>query len=318
MEQINILWVDDESLELNGEPTDMGRSFIDAAYEENIEVTPFVRYKDAINELILHPTEYTAIVLDVEDDRAEEGDKKDSFMEALSSIDEFHGERHQKEPYVFVYTGHSKYESGDAKVMVKKRYASKNVYVKAKDEETLFNDIKTVAKNSRLYQVFRKYDDVLRAAQNRLDQENLDNLREVIFRIEYEGKSTDDSILNKMRKILNYCINHVPFDYPKYDLSDKIIETVKDKCRFIGDKRNSEVVAPYIQRYFHSLIEILNVGSHAGDELLSGNDGKNPKTKPVSVDVKEGKAPYLLRTCMYELFNIILWIDQDKFDLNNK
>lgn len=316
MKKINILWVDDESLDLNGEPTDKGQSFMEAAYEEDIEVTPFARYKDAINELILHPTEYTAIVLDVEDDRAEDGDKKDSFMEALSAIATFHGKRDQEEPYVFVYTGHNKYESGDAKVMVKQKYASKNVYVKARDEESLFEDINAVAGHSRLYQVFRKYDDVLKAAQHRIDQENLDNLKEMIFRIEYEGTSTDDSILNKMRKILNYCFNHVPFDYPQLDGKGNRITTFADKSKFIGDKRNSEVIAPYIQRYFHSLYEVLNVGSHAGDELLKGNDEKYDKKKPVTVDVKEGKAPYLLRTCMFELFNIIIWLDQDKFSLN--
>lgn len=310
---VKILWVDDESKDVNGTLTAKGESFISDAGWEDIEVNAFNHYYDALHELELHPTLYTAIVLDVEDDRASDGDKKDGFMEAMRSIDSLHGKQNQKEPYVFVFTGHDKYISGDSKVMTKPDYASKNVYLKGSDREILFKDIKKVAENSRLYQVFRKYDDVLKAAQHQFDQENLDNLREVIFRIEYGGKNTDDSILNIMRKILNYCINHVPFDFPKLDANGKDIKTVKDKCRFIGDTRNSEIIAPYIQRYFHSLNEVLNVGSHARDELLSGNDEKNPKKKPVSVDVKEGKAPYLLRTCMYELFNIVLWLDQDKF-----
>lgn len=315
---VKILWVDDESKDANGNLTAKGESFISGAGWEGIEVTAFNQYNDALHELELHPTLYTAIVLDVEDDRASDGDKKDGFMEAIRSIDSFHGRQNQDEPYVFVFTGHDKYTSGDSKVMLKPDYASKNVYLKGSERGILFKDIKKVADNSRLYQVFRKYDDVLRVAQHRFDQENLDNLREVIFRIEYEGKATDDSILNIMRKILNYCINHVPFDFPESDAKGNDIETVKDKCRFIGDTRNSKVIAPYIQRYFHSLNEVLNVGSHAGDELLSGNDERYNKKKPVSIDVKEGKAPYLLRTCMYELFNIVIWLDQDKFSLNQK
>lgn len=314
---VNILWVDDESRDVNGDLTSKGKSFISDAGWEGIEVTAFNHYYDALNELELHPTLYTAIVLDVEDDRANDGDKKDGFMEAMRSIDSFHGKQNQKEPYVFVFTGHDKYSSGDSKVMIKPDYASKNVYLKGSDSEILFEDIKKVAENSRLYQVFRKYDDVLKAAQHRFDTENLDNLREVIFRIEYEGKSTDDSILNIMRKILFYCFDHVPFDYPQLDGQGNRIENYAAKSKFIGDKRNSEVIAPYIQRYFHSLVEVLNVGSHSGDEVSSGNDEKNLKKKPVSVDVKEGKAPYLLRTCMYELFNIIIWLDQDKFSLNH-
>ena len=313
---VKILWVDDESKDVNGNLTAKGESFISYAGWEGIEVKAFNQYNDALHELELHPTMYTAIVLDVEDDRASDGDKKDGFMEAMRSIDSFHGKQDQDEPYVFVFTGHDKYTGGDSKVMLKPGYASKNVYLKGSDREILFKDIKKVAANSRLYQVFRKYDDVLKAAQHRIDQENLDNLREVIFRIEYEGTSTDDSILNKMRKILNYCFNHVPFDYPQLDGKGNRITTFADKSKFIGDKRNSEVIAPYIQRYFHSLYEVLNVGSHAGDELLKGNDEKYDKKKPVTVDVKEGKAPYLLRTCMFELFNIIIWLDQDKFSLN--
>ena len=312
---VKILWVDDESKDVIGNYTAKGDSFISDAGWEGINVTAFNQYNDALHELELHPTLYTAIVLDVEDDRASDGDKKDGFMEAMRSIDSFHGKHNQKEPYVFVFTGHDKYTSGDSKVMTKPDYASKNVYLKGSDREILFEDIKKVAENSRLYQVFRKYDDVLKAAQHRFDTENLDNLREVIFRIEYEGKSTDDSILNIMRKILFYCFDHVPFDYPQLDGQGNRIENYAAKSKFIGDRRNSEVIAPYIQRYFHSLVEVLNVGSHSGDEVSSGNDEKNLKKKPVSVDVKEGKAPYLLRACMYELFNIIIWLDQDKFSL---
>lgn len=312
---VKILWVDDESRDVNGDLTSKGESFISDAGWEDIEVNAFNHYYDALHELELHPTLYTAIVLDVEDDRASDGDKKDGFMEAMRSIDSFHGKHSQKEPYLFVFTGHDKYTSGDSKVMIKPDYASKNVYLKGSDREILFEDIKEVAKKSRLYQVRSKYNDVLKAAQHQFDQENLDNLEKVIFRIEYEGNTTDDSILNIMRKILNYCFNHVPFDYPQLDGKGNRIATFAEKSKFIGDKRNSEVIAPYIQRYFHSLNEVLNVGSHAGDELLSGNDEKYNKKKPVTVDVKEGKAPYLLRTCMYELFNIIIWLDQDKFSL---
>lgn len=310
---VKILWVDDEALDENGVISDKGKSFRDGAGYEDIEVNAFGHYDDALNELEIHPTQYTAIVLDVENDMAAEGDKKDGFMEALRKIDSFHGQRNQKEPYVFVFTGHDKYVRGDSKAFVKQDYASKNVYLKGSDREVLFSDIRKVADNSRLYQVFKNYEDVLGVAEKKLDIECQDFLKEIIFRLDYERRYKDVALLNSMRKILNYCINHVPFDYPEINSKGEPIETLKQKCTFIGNPRNSEIIPPYIQRHFHTLNEILNNGSHGNDEFISGNSNKYDKKRSVAVDVENGTAPYLLQTCMFELFNIILWINQDKF-----
>ena len=106
-----------------------------------------------------------------------------------------------------------------------------------------------------------------------------------------ENGKSDPSLLNDMRKLLEGEIlrpfeklNIFPFAPDDF--------TLNNESTYISMNKKIPV---FIQRAFHSLSAITNDGSH----------GK--KTTTTSADILSGKAPYLLHSCMFELFNVIIW-----------
>ena len=53
-----------------------------------------------------------------------------------------------------------------------------------------------------------------------------------------------------------------------------------------------EIIPVHVQRCIHSLADVTNPGSH--------------RTK-IDSDVATGKAPYLVRTLIYEMLNVLCW-----------
>ena len=54
---IKVLWIDDECKDIYGEPSVMGREFIEYAYEQGIEITPVSAYKDGLTAIESRPLE---------------------------------------------------------------------------------------------------------------------------------------------------------------------------------------------------------------------------------------------------------------------
>ena len=98
-------------------------------------------------------------------------------------------------------------------------------------------------------------------------------------------------VFNKIRKVLEwvmlYC-NDIGL------LSVKFKGTNLNECsKFLGDPKMLEVIPVYVQRSFHSAVTISNGGSHRDC---------------INHDTKEGIAPYLVQSTVYELLNIIIWL----------
>lgn len=53
-----------------------------------------------------------------------------------------------------------------------------------------------------------------------------------------------------------------------------------------------EIIPVHVQRCIHSLVDVTNPGSH--------------RTK-IDSDVASGKTPYLIRTLIYEMLNVLCW-----------
>lgn len=289
---INVLWVDDKAYDEKGEPTSTYYSVIDRGYDVGVFVQAYQNYYEALNALKSEPHKWNAIILDICDERAGHGETEDGFSEIYSEIEKFQVQNNQPEPYIFVYSGNDRFSTKEQQSIIRKRDYAKRVYVKGSVPELkeMFADIKKIVEVSPYYKLQQKYRDIFSSVQLlEWEKENKEILWKIIVSVE-NGKS-DPSLLNDMRKLLEGEIlrpieklNIFPFAPDDFTLNNESAYISKNKK-----------IPVFIQRAFHSLSAITNDGSHGR------------RTTTTSADIQSGKAPYLLRSCMFELFNVIIW-----------
>lgn len=283
---IKVLWIDDECKNMYGELSVMGREFIEYAYEQEIDITPISTYKEGLIAIEAHPLEWCAVILDIREQRAATGNAVDGYQNAYDWLRDFHNKHSQEEPYIFTLSGEKRYHEEDSLIR-KESYCSKRVYDKSgEDYKKLFDDIRKVEGISDLYKLHKKYTDLLCISKSL--GENADNrLLEIMYSILIKKNVTDPKLLNEIRKYLEDFV--IAFLKNKSFFSDKK-KTLNECSQYIGDQ---EGIPEYIKRSFHSLVRIVQEGSH----------GKTT----IDNDVRYGKAPYLLQSCLFELLNIIYW-----------
>lgn len=289
---INVLWVDDNAFDENGNPTSLFNAVTDRGDDAGIFVQAYQNYDEALDALKSEPHRWSAIILDICDERAEHGETEDGFSEIYSEIEKFQVQNNQLEPYIFVYSGSDRFSTKEQQSIIRKRDYAKRVYVKGSVPELkeMFADIKTIVEVSPYYKIQQKYRDIFSAVKSlEWEKENSEILWKIIVSAE-NGKS-DPSLLNDMRKLLEGEIfgsfenlDIFPFEQDDFTLNNESTYISKNKK-----------IPVFIQRAFHSLSAITNDGSHGR------------RTTTTSADILSGKAPYLLRSCMFELFNVIIW-----------
>lgn len=195
---------------------------------------------------------------------------------------------------MFTLSGEKQYQEDNSTIR-KESYASKRVYDKNGDDyKVLFEDIRKIENVSDLYQLQENYKDVLNIARNVLGGEAYSRLFSLMRSILVQNNNVEAKQLNEMRKYLEDFIIAKLKDM-EYFPSD--IKSLNDYSRYICDQAS---VPEYIKRSVHSLVRITQAGSH----------GRIDGALIVDKDVRSGRAPYLLRSCLYELFNIIYWMKE--------
>lgn len=286
---INVIWIDDECKTPDGQLTLVGGSFVDEAFDSGIEITPFISYKEGIEALKKEPYRWNAVILDICNERATEGNKQDGFMKAYRDLEFFRRSHNCVEPYIFVFSGFAEFQDDEKSFIPKEDYARKRVYAKPDEASLLFKDINKVVNVSDLYRVKNKYCDIFNIAKEDLQctVEEQNRLIEIIYKIEEGHRKNDDSILNSIRKFLEGPIMRNLFELGIPETTLNVLS------RKLGKGLIDPEPPVYVQRSFHSLVEISQKGSHP----LS-----------LTTDVASGVAPYVLHSSMFELFNIITWI----------
>lgn len=288
---IKVLWIDDECKDSNDRLTPMGRQFIESACDEDIEITAITTYKEGLDAIVNNPLKWCAVILDIREQNATKGDAVDGYLDIVREL-EIHQRIHNlKEPYIFTLSGEKQYHEQNA-LAYKRDYCSKRVYDKnGEDYKILFKDIRKIENVSELYKLRAEYKDVIDASRT-LGEGGDDRLVEIMYHILLKKEYNNASLLTEFRKYIEkYIMN-------KLGESGFFPRTVEPKLNkrsiFIGGKDSK--VPEYIKRSFHSLVSLTQEGSHGGtitDEV-----------------VRNGKAPFLLRGCLFELLSIVDWIKQ--------
>lgn len=284
---IEALWIDDECMS-NGVLTAMGVEFIETAYKHGIKVTPVLTYKEGIDMIDNNHLQWCAVILDIHNQKATREKPSDDYDEAREQIIRIQTKYGQQEPYIFVLSGNEKYKECPIR---RPNYCQKNIYDKSgQDYELLFSDIVKIQSLSKLYACQEEYRDVLTIAKNFCGEETWQRLLKVLHAITICHVKNNPALFNDMRKILEDIMLFLKkCEYSYFERNEDKISLNKLSV-YIGKDTN---IPEYIQRAFHTLDRVVQDGSHS---------------ERVDCDVANSRAPYLLRSCVYELCNIIIWM----------
>ena len=269
-----VLWVEDTPELLQGFQNDI----------EEEDETEFVIKRDASNavEYLENNIEkLSAAVLDIEsfinEDSTEE--TKSSFCRVRDKILEL---KHRNPIQYFAFTGKAKYLKDEKgfKEEYKCEIFDKN-YQTIEAEKRL----REMVSNHVIAKISNKYGKVFQ-----LSSEIQMDLLQILMIVE-DRETRNADVYNKIRKVLDWVMGYC------YNIGLSQIEfsgsNLADCSRFLGSKEMGKIVPVYIQRSFHSCIEIANDGSHR---------------LTIDKDTKDGAAPYLIQSTVFELLNILNWL----------
>lgn len=291
---IEVLWIDDECIKNDGSLTTMGQEFIEMADLYNIRITPMLSYSEGIKAIESNPLRYCAVILDIHN-QAATGKPSDDFDDAKDRIKVLQGINHQNEPYIFILSGNKQYKT-ESSTIRKPEYCKKNIYDKnGEDYKILFSDIQQIQNVSKIYACQAQHNDILKIAKD-ISENTYKSLLELLYIITVNGEKKNADLFNKMRKILENIMLKLRQHEYSFFFNSRGDDTLNNLSKYIGEDIS---IPEYIKRAFHTLTRIVQDGSHSED--ISNR-------LRVDSDVSNLRAPYLLRSSLYELCNILIWV----------
>ena len=271
MNKYKILWIDDQ-YELLSELMER------CEVVNGFEITKCRFAKEGMKKFESHLEEWSAVVLDAK-----------VLMESLNEVPNLTGLRYCRDRinelkprrYVpmFVFTGQPDLISNELfENMVDKFYS------KGDDDDQLIEDIVSAADQQEETQIIHKHQVVFDTWP-----ESKHELLRILKALEKEDWQ-NNSILNDIRKIMNDVM---------FRLYERGICTVMhdgsnlNACsKMLGEPFMEQIIPVYIQRAIHTCVAVTNPGSH--------------RSKTDS-DVRNNKAPYLIRSLIYNMLDILFW-----------
>ena len=273
MSKYKILWIDDKWEELD--------SFKDRCElpKHGMEVIPCKYSVDGMILFEKYLEEWSGVILDAKvlKDKESKLDTLHGLTYSLKKINELSHRR--KIPY-YIFTGQPDTASGTAFA----EEHEEHYYEKDKDEERLIEDIKRNADSLLETQIKHEHQIVFD-----IWPESCHDLLRILKVLKNEDW-LNNSVLNDIRKIMSDVMTRLyerGFCTVEHDGSN-----LADCSRMVGNRNVEEIIPVYIQRAIHTCVEVTNPGSH--------------RTKTDN-DVGKGNAPYLIRSLIYNMLDILYW-----------
>lgn len=273
MSKYKILWIDDKWKELD--------SFKERceSLKHGMEIIPCKYSVDGMILFEKYLEEWSGVILDAKVlyDKDAKEDKLTGLAYSVKKINELSHRR--KIPY-YIFTGQPDLSSSSS-------FAEEHeglYYEKDKDEERLIEDIKRNADSLEETQIIHKHQTVFETWP-----ESKHDLLRILKVLEKEDWQ-NNSVLNDIRKIMNDVMNRL---YERGFCTVEHNGSNLAECSIMVGQSFMEVIIPiYIQRAIHTCVAVTNPGSH--------------RTK-TDKDVAKGNAPYLIRSLIYNMLDILYW-----------
>lgn len=271
MNKYKILWIDDQ-YELLSELMER------CEVMNGFEITKCRFAKEGMNTFENHLEEWSAVILDAK-----------VLMESLNEVPNLTGLRYCRDRinelkprrYVpmFVFTGQPDLISNELFENLVDKY-----YSKGDDDDQLIEDIISAADLQEETQIIHKHQTVFDVWP-----ESKHDLLRILKVLEKEDWQ-NNSVLNDIRKIMS----DIMFRLNDRGLCTEIHDgsNLNACSRMLCLPYMETIIPVYIQRAIHTCVAVTNPGSH--------------RTKTDS-DVKDNKAPYLIRSLIYNMLDILYW-----------
>lgn len=271
MNKYKILWIDDQ-YELLSELMER------CEVMNGFEITKCRFAKEGMIAFEKHLEEWSAVVLDAKVlmNSLDEIPKSDGLRYCRDRINELKPRRYVP---MFVFTGQPDLISSELFESMVDKY-----YTKGDDDDQLIEDIISAADLLEETHIIHKHQTVF----DTWPESKHDLLR--ILKVLEKEDWQDNSVLNDIRKILSDVMTRLHergFCSIPHDGSN-----LAECSRILGQRYMEEIIPVYIQRAIHTCVEITNPGSH--------------RSKTDS-DVRNNKAPYLIRSLIYNMLDILYW-----------
>ena len=282
----NILWIDDEWKKQD--------AFSDECrLQHNIHLEGYSTVKEGLIALEARLESWDGVLLDAE--VCIEDEEQTPTVEGLSlCLTKLASLEHKKKLPHFVSSGKESVKNNE---LLKKMFG--NFYIKGDHDDILVRDMKREADVLWTTQLKHKYSDIFEFCPM------TDELIRICNVVE-NGETRNSSIYNDIRKVLawalvDYCGKHGIAQ--NIDNDDDIAVSLSKAKGFICSLQFPNEVPPYIQKCIYACEFCCQNGSHS--EAEGGNVDKNLLL--VDKHTTEGKVPYLIRACFYELLTILNW-----------
>ena len=289
---IKVLWLEDEIEKIE--------AFLDRLYINGITAI----HKDTANNFIAELTAnldlYDAVILDVMGvvNSFDEKPSSKAFSVAHQSV---LSNKYKKNIPFFVLSAQL---TKDENQGLKEYIGEAHVYIKSKDEERLIEDIKRAVSEQPDYILRNKYSDILSVFnENKLGSKHYERIFNLIKWVEssQEIDNSEDQ-LTRIRKIIEAIFHSLA----KQGLVPNDITNnpgwLNGTSMFLANKHSAYMqVEPYIHpTVSDSIFRLLNIiqdGSHAEGGLRLRVDEY----------IQSNQSDYLFKSCIYLLFDIIIW-----------
>jgi hypothetical protein len=273
MSKYKILWIDDKWKDMD--------SFKDLCElpKNDIEVVSCTNAEEGMEIFEAHLEEWSGVILDAKVFKGK-GDEVDRLAGLTYSLDRINELKHKRNVPYYIFTGQPDTASGTT---FADQYEGK-YYEKDKDENKLIADIKRNADELKDTQIIHKP----QAVFDVWPESRSELLR--LFKVMEAEDWKDNSFFVVIRKVLSDVMSRLykcGYCSVEHDGSN-----LGDCSRALGLPNMSDIIPVYIQRSLHTCVEVTNPGCH--------------RTECDSA-VKEGRAPYLIRSLVFDLLNILYW-----------
>ncbi len=273
MSKYKILWIDDKWEELD--------SFKDVCElpENGFEVVTCTNAEEGMEIFEAHLEEWSGVILDAKVFKGK-GDEVDRLPGLIYSLDKINELKHKRDVPYYIFTGQPDTASG---TVFAEQYEGR-YYEKDKDEDKLIADIKKNADEMANTQIIHRHQVVFDTWP-----ESRSELLRLLKVMETEDWN-NNSFFNDIRKVLSDVM------FRLYDCGYCSVahdgSNIGECSKALGSPTMTDIIPVYIQRSLHTCVEVTNPGSHRSE---------------CDTAVKDGRAPYLIRSLTFDLLNILYW-----------
>lgn len=289
-----VLWIDDDC-------NTTGSNFIGQAEQYEVDLIAFESHEEGIAYLDNNFDTIDAVILDAKVKLRKEDTvaKLDGLKASRDKLIEFN--QTDDLPF-FIFTGQPDYVSND---IFRESYGE--FYVKGEDEEKLIQDLIDRIEQKEDYILKKKYKTLLSSCSDSfLGHDNYSRLFNLVKDIENGSKiNNSEDMLTAVRKIVEGLFSALG----KLEIiPSNLIGTkgwINGSSLFLSGKHSDyqllqDIVPPIIRFNIYKLLAIIQDGSHAYGDLKY----------EVDKYLKNSKSDYLFRSCVYSLFDLVLWFNE--------